>query len=159
MSKPARRAAGRRSPARAKSALAGSRPKPNARAKARKKAKVRTKAPPRPRRRDGARAAAHTPTVDPFYLKLDADCTLREATDLQFSLLAASGDPMVVDGGAVERVDTAGLQLLVALARRQQQAGRRLSWKAASPILLKCGERLGLIDALGLAAVAAGNSQ
>ncbi len=64
--------------------------------------------------------------------KLDASCTLREAADLQFSLVAASGDPVVVDGSAVERIDTAGLQLLVALARRQQQGGRRLEWKAAS---------------------------
>jgi chemotaxis protein CheX len=100
-------------------------------------------------------AAAVVPAVEAFHLKLDPCCTLREAADLQFSLVAARGDPVVVDGSSVERIDTAGLQLLVALARSQQQQGRRLQWKAASPELLKSGERLGLIDALGLAA--AGN--
>lgn len=95
---------------------------------------------------------AAAPTPDPFYLKLDSCCTLRESADLQFSLVAATGDPVVVDGSAVERIDTAGLQLLVALARRQQQTGRRLEWKATSPEIIKCGERLGLIAALGIAA-------
>jgi phospholipid transport system transporter-binding protein len=97
-------------------------------------------------------AAAPGPASDAFYLRLDASCTLRETADLQFSLVAATGDPVVVDGSAVERVDTAGLQLLVALAHRQRQGGRRLEWKAASPELLKCGERLGLTEALGLPA-------
>ena len=94
--------------------------------------------------------AAAAPVSDAFFLKLDASCTLRETADLQFSLVVATGDPVVVDGSAVERVDTAGLQLLVALVRRQQQSGRRIEWKAASPELLKCGERLGLLEALGL---------
>jgi ABC-type transporter Mla MlaB component len=95
--------------------------------------------------------ATAVPASDAFFLKLDASCMLRDTADLQFSLVAANGDPVVVDGSAVERVDTAGLQLLVALARRQQQNGRRLEWKAASSELMKCGERLGLIGALGLA--------
>jgi anti-anti-sigma regulatory factor len=94
----------------------------------------------------------------PFQLKLDAGCTLRDCADLQFSLVAANGDPVVVDGSAVERIDTAGLQLLVALARRQQDAGQGLAWRAASPELLKCSRRLGLIDALGLAPLANGGS-
>jgi len=101
---------------------------------------------------------AAAPVSDAFLLRLDASCTLRETADLQFSLVAASGDPVVVDGSAVERVDTAGLQLLVALVRRQQQAGRRIEWKAASPELLKCGERLGLIEALGLTGGAGASS-
>jgi ABC-type transporter Mla MlaB component len=99
--------------------------------------------------------AAAVAAADVFHLKLDPCCTLRESADLQFSLVAANGNPVVVDGSGVERIDTAGLQLLVALARSQQQKGRRLEWKAASPELMKCGERLGLVDALGLAA--AGN--
>jgi anti-anti-sigma regulatory factor len=105
-----------------------------------------------PRRKARPPAPVASPVSDAFYLKLDASCTLRESADLQFSLVAAGGDPVVVDGSGVERVDTAGLQLLVALARRQRQAGRRLEWKAASPELRKCGERLGLVEALGLSA-------
>jgi anti-anti-sigma regulatory factor len=104
----------------------------------------------KPRSAKAATAAA-VPAADTSCLKLGPCCTLRESADLQSSLLAASGNPLVVDGGGVERIDTAGLQLLVALVRRQQQAGRRLEWCAASPELRKCGERLGLIAVLGLA--------
>jgi anti-anti-sigma regulatory factor len=68
--------------------------------------------------------------------------------------VAADGDPVVVDGSAVERIDTAGLQLLVAFARRQKEAGRRLHWEAASPALLSGSARLGLNEALGLGALA-----
>ncbi len=91
---------------------------------------------------------------DTFLLTLEASCTLRETADLQFSLVAATGDPLVIDGGAVQRIDTAGLQLLVALARRQHAAGGRLEWKAASPELLQGSRQLGLVDALGLASIA-----
>ena len=133
----------RRVAARGKSA-AGKTPKK------RPASRTRAKAAPRRSVANKARGTTDVPAVDPFYLKLDSGCTLRDVVDMQFSLVAANGDPVIVDGGDVERVDTAGLQLLVALARRQQQAGRRLSWKAASPLLLKCGERLGLIEALGL---------
>jgi ABC-type transporter Mla MlaB component len=123
----------------------------------------------KPRAAGKSRAGGKARTVDavhpevaavkePFQLKLDAGCTLRDCADMQFSLVAADGDPVVVDGSAVERIDTAGLQLLVALARRQRDAGRGLSWQSASPELLRCGRRLGLIDALGLSALADGGS-
>jgi phospholipid transport system transporter-binding protein len=95
---------------------------------------------------------------DAFYLKLDASCTLRETADLQFSLVAASGESLVVDGGGVERVDTAGLQLLVALARRQRNQGSSFEWKAISAELLKCGHRLGLQQELGLPAATGATS-
>jgi anti-anti-sigma regulatory factor len=98
-------------------------------------------------------AAAPAPRADSFLLKLEASCTLRDVADLQFSLVAARGDPLLVDGGSVERIDTAGLQLLVALARRQQLSGGRLEWKAVSPELRKGGERLGLTAELGLPAI------
>jgi phospholipid transport system transporter-binding protein len=92
----------------------------------------------------------------PVDLTLEAGCMLRESADMQFLLLSAHADhdPVVVDGGAVERIDTAGLQLLVAFARRQADAGRRLEWQAASPELVKCSTRLGLIEALGMQTIA-----
>lgn len=95
---------------------------------------------------------APAPAGDAFYLNLDASCTLRETADLQFSLVAANGNPVVVNAGDVQRIDTAGLQLLVALAQRQKAAGRALEWKAASPELRQCSARLGLDEVLGLPA-------
>jgi anti-anti-sigma regulatory factor len=120
--------------------------KSNARAKSKAKVKVKSTAGT-----SAPKVAAPVATAsDPFFLKLDASCTLRETGDLQFSLVAARGDPVVVDGSGVERIDTSGLQLLVALVRRQQLSGGRVEWKAVSPELAKCSERLGLNGALGL---------
>jgi phospholipid transport system transporter-binding protein len=122
--------------------------------KAAKKKPVKAKAAPgkaRATKVGKSTPQAAAPAAGPFYLTLEASCTLRESADLQFSLVAARGDPLVVDGAAVQRIDTAGLQLLAALARRQQSAGRRLEWKAASDELRQCSARLGLDEALGLA--------
>jgi anti-anti-sigma regulatory factor len=87
-------------------------------------------------------------------LVLAADCTLREAPALKAQLLAAnSATPQVtIEAGAVERIDAAGLQLLVAFARREAAAGRRLAWQSVSDELRGVGARLGLLDSLGLAA-------
>jgi phospholipid transport system transporter-binding protein len=92
----------------------------------------------------------------PVDVTLESGCTLRDCADMQFLLLSAhvDHDPVVVDGAAVERIDTAGLQLLVAFARRHADAGRRVEWKAASPELLKCSARLGLVEALGMQNIA-----
>jgi ABC-type transporter Mla MlaB component len=118
------------------------------------------KKPARGKARAGAKPAANAKaaTATPRQLALDASCTLREAAALQASLVAAASDadPLTLDGGAVQRIDTAGLQLLVALARHQAAAGHRLEWQAASSELLRCSDRLGLIDALGLTSLAAG---
>jgi ABC-type transporter Mla MlaB component len=85
-------------------------------------------------------------------LTLAADCTLREAAGLKALLLqtVSPADHVIIDGGAVERIDTAGLQLLAAFARRESAAGRRLDWQSASAELLGAGARLGLLGALGL---------
>jgi ABC-type transporter Mla MlaB component len=92
----------------------------------------------------GKRAAAR--------LVLGTDCTLREAPALQAQLIATVSrtDTVTVDGGAVERIDAAALQLLVAFARRETAAGRRLAWTAASGELLGAGARLGVLEALNL---------
>ena len=97
-------------------------------------------------------------TKDSFLLKLESGCTLRDAADLQFSLTAANGDPLVIDGTDVQHIDTAGLQLLVALAQRQKQAGGRLEWKGVSQELARCSRRLGVDEALGLDAAAMGEA-
>ncbi len=87
-------------------------------------------------------------------LLLQADCTLRQAAALKSSLLAFKPEPAgaILDGSAVQRIDTAGLQLLVAFAQREARAGRTLAWTSASPVLRDAGERLGLADVLSLPA-------
>jgi phospholipid transport system transporter-binding protein len=92
--------------------------------------------------------------ITPARLCLGADCTLREAASLKSLLLStvSSTDHVIVEGGAVERIDAAALQLLVAFARREADAGRRLVWDSASHELLVAGERLGVLEVLSLPA-------
>ena len=85
-------------------------------------------------------------------LKLETSCTLRDALDMQFQLLAVDfgESEVLLDGGAVENIDTAGLQMLVAFAKHYASRGRRLQWLAASPELLRGSRLLGLDGVLGL---------
>jgi anti-anti-sigma regulatory factor len=85
-------------------------------------------------------------------LKLESSCTLRDALDMQFQLLAVDfgESEVLLDGSAVENIDTAGLQMLVAFAKHHDVRGRRLQWLVASPELLRTSRLLGLDAVLGL---------
>lgn len=83
---------------------------------------------------------------------MERQCTLREAEAFKAALLAAedsSGD-FIVQAGAVERVDTAGLQLLLGFAARLRVTQRRLLWGEVSSALREGARRLGVEQALGL---------
>ncbi len=90
-------------------------------------------------------------------LTLEAGCTLRDAIDMQFLLLAAdcSSKKVIVDGSQVERIDTAGVQLLVAFAQAQAKAGKTLQWSGASELLVRSCRRLGVDGLLGFPAAPA----
>jgi anti-anti-sigma regulatory factor len=82
---------------------------------------------------------------------IDKNCTLREAEAFKSALQAAedsSGD-LVIQAGAVERIDTAGLQLLAGFAARLRLLDRRLVWAGASDVLTTAAAQLGLAEALG----------
>ena len=85
-------------------------------------------------------------------LKLEASCTLRDSIDMQFQLLAVDfGDSdVLVDGSAVERIDTAGLQMLVSFTRHQATRGKTVKWTAVSQELSRGSQLLGLNALLGL---------
>ncbi len=85
-------------------------------------------------------------------LKLEASCTLRDSMDMQFQLLAVDfgESEILLDGSAVENIDTAGLQMLVAFAKHYSARGRRIQWTAASAELLRGSRLLGLASELGL---------
>ena len=101
-------------------------------------------------------AAANTRQTVPARLTLPAECTLRDAASLQGLLVGTVSptDSVIVDGGAVTRIDAAALQLLAAFARRELAAGRRLDWHAASAALRTAGATLGLTAVLQLSAAA-----
>lgn len=95
--------------------------------------------------------------ADQNVLALPQDCTIVGAVDMKALLLAElETDDLVVDAGAVERVDTAGLQLLTALVRDRQAGGRSTRWQGADSQIRPTAELLGLTHMLALDAPAAG---
>ena len=81
-------------------------------------------------------------------------CTLREAVAMKGQLLERldqAGD-VEIDAGHVEKIDTAGLQLLVAFSRQLRESHRELAWKAVAPELSRAAAQIGLADTLGLPA-------
>ena len=81
---------------------------------------------------------------------LEPDLGIERCEALKATLAAAAG-PLRVDGGAVERVHAAGLQVLVAWRLARDAAGQDTAWSACSPALRAAARTLGLEAALGLA--------
>ena len=80
---------------------------------------------------------------------LGASCTIHEAQALRAHLLetAAQPGPYEIDGGGVQQIDTAGLQLVVAFALDCLEKNVHYVWKARSPVLEEA------IHVLGVAAL------
>lgn len=68
---------------------------------------------------------------------LGVSCTIHEAAGLRAHLLeqAALPGPYHIDGSAVEQVDTAGVQLVVAFALDCLERGVHYEWTGRSPAL------------------------
>ena len=78
--------------------------------------------------------------------------TIRTINSLQTELaerLDESG-PLQIDATAVDRVDTAGLQLLAAFVRDVRAEQRTVEWVGCSDAMRKAATALGLDGALGL---------
>lgn len=86
-------------------------------------------------------------------LALEPDCTLAEAEPLQRALTALLEQPRTVtlDAGAVQRIDTAALQLLAAFVRDRRLAGRTTEWRATDQTVEPAARLLGIDGMLGLA--------
>lgn len=84
---------------------------------------------------------------------LPADCRMAAQTALLADLLGALDAPATrIDGSAVERVDTAALQLLTLFRREALARGCAVSWCGASTVLCEAAGTLGLVKALDLPA-------
>ncbi len=104
-------------------------------------------------------AAVPEPAVDvtaaPAALVLPADCRIGAQVALKQALLdALETDGIVLDGRAVERTDTAALQLLTLFQREVKARGGTLSWCGASDALNEAAGLLGLTQILELPAAA-----
>lgn len=94
-------------------------------------------------------AANTASAVTPF--GIGAGLSVREVHELRDRLLAAvEAGPVVLDAGAVERVDSAGLQLIISLGRSLAARGETLAYSAVSPTLTDVARTLGLAAACAL---------
>lgn len=77
---------------------------------------------------------------------LGTSCTIQEAAAIRAHLLAqaAQPGPYDIDGGSVEQVDAAGVQLIVAFALDCLEKGVAYKWLGRSPTLEKAIELLGV---------------
>ena len=75
-----------------------------------------------------------------------------QAEKLQKRLLAAleKNCDIELTGESVERVDTAGLQLLLAFQKAVNQQGSKITWKLPSEILINSARKLGIAEELRL---------
>jgi anti-anti-sigma regulatory factor len=80
--------------------------------------------------------------------------TLRDVTTFQAELAERLDDTGMVqiDASAVQRIDTATLQLLAAFVRDLRADGRLVEWIECSAALRRAAHSLGLAGALDLAA-------
>jgi ABC-type transporter Mla MlaB component len=75
-----------------------------------------------------------------------AECTVADASSLKSELAKLLDDTGVVtlDIGAVQRIDTAGLQLLATFVRERESHGRQVQWQGNAPSLATAAQLLGL---------------
>ena len=82
---------------------------------------------------------------------LPESLTIRGASEFACAMRGACrrGTP-ALDGSGVVEADTAGLQVLAAVASTARAAGKDLRWSAVSPSLLAAAAALGLTECLQL---------
>ena len=83
---------------------------------------------------------------------ISASCTIRDSIEMKSSLLDLLMDqhPVTIDVRAVERVDTAALQVLCAFVRDRKAAGGEVIWTGFTESFSEAIRLLGLQQALGL---------
>jgi hypothetical protein len=90
-------------------------------------------------------------------LPLPSDLGIEHVADLQASLRPHldEAEPLALNGDRVERVHTAGLQLLHAFVRERAEQGRHTVVTDASPVLRDAARQLALAVSLGVDAPSA----
>jgi anti-anti-sigma regulatory factor len=85
-------------------------------------------------------------------VELAKDSTMSSVTDLRERLQAAldSGDPVTIDAGAAEEVDTAVVQLLCSFVRSAEAREIGVHWHGESGVVRDTACRLGLDTELSL---------
>jgi ABC-type transporter Mla MlaB component len=87
-------------------------------------------------------------------LALAAECTVYDAGSLKERLAGLLDEPQAVtlDVTALQRIDTAGLQVITAFVRERAGHGRQVEWHGTAPVLTTAAQLLGLTSLLKLPA-------
>jgi anti-anti-sigma regulatory factor len=87
---------------------------------------------------------------------LPAECAIASAPELRDGLLKRLSDArnVQIDASALQRIDTASLQVLAAFARDRRAEGLPVEWLSVPACLTDAAALLDLTDALGLASPA-----
>jgi ABC-type transporter Mla MlaB component len=87
-------------------------------------------------------------------LALAAECTVSDAGSLKERLAGLLAEPQAVtlDVTALQRIDTAGLQVITAFVRERTSQGRPVEWHGTAPVLATAARLLGLTSLLKLPA-------
>ena len=87
-------------------------------------------------------------------LALPAECLVSEAGSLKGNLAALLDEPLPVtlDIAALQRIDTAGLQVITAFVRERAGHGRTVEWQGTAPVMTTAAQLLGLTTLLRLPA-------
>jgi ABC-type transporter Mla MlaB component len=77
---------------------------------------------------------------------VSAECLISSAGELKSALSALLATPgeVQLDVGALQRIDTAGLQLLCAFVRERNSQGRSTTWLGTTEVLGTAARLLGL---------------
>ena len=110
-----------------------------------------------PREAKAAPATVASPpaaSVDPTTLALAAECLVAGASTLKESLAGRLDEPrpIILDITALQRIDTAGLQVLTAFIRERASHDRAVEWRGSAPALTSAAHLLGLTSLLRLPA-------
>ena len=110
---------------------------------------------PRAARARGAGAAAKgraAKSAREGVLALSADCTVAESAALKSDLLQnlALPTPVTLDIGSVQRIDTAGIQLIAAFVREREALGLQVHWSGSAPAFSSAARLLGVASVLRL---------
>jgi len=81
-----------------------------------------------------------------------AECTVADAGALKSGLAKLLDDTgtVTLDIGSVQRIDTAGLQVIATFIRERESRGRQVEWRGTAPALVAAARLLGLSSLLKL---------
>jgi anti-anti-sigma regulatory factor len=103
-----------------------------------------------------ARAARNRPApgIEPRSgsFAVAAECTVADASSLKTGLskLLEESGIVTLDIGAVQRIDTAGLQVIATFIRERESHGRQVQWRGHAPAMSVAAKLIGLSALLKL---------